>query len=131
MTADEIDGALLRLWRWGKVQLLIQVHDSILFQYREEDEDWIIPEVLGMMNQPLRLARDREFVVPSDMKIGWNWGEVEYWSKPDAAKGKCKPEDVGGVKDNADGLIKWKGGDSRRRTERPTAARKLSFDHLV
>lgn len=43
LTADEIDTALLRLWQTDRVQLLLQVHDSILFQYPEEREDEIIP----------------------------------------------------------------------------------------
>jgi DNA polymerase-1 len=111
MTADEIDTGLLRLWRDGRVQLLIQVHDSILFQYREEDEDEIIPWALNELRVELELREGRKFVVPTEAKIGWNWGEFG--------------------KDNPDGLIKWKGGDDRKRSTAPKAARKFSFDHLV
>ena len=46
MTADEIDLGLLSLWRSNRVQLLLQVHDSILFQYPEEQENVIIPRLL-------------------------------------------------------------------------------------
>ena len=39
MTADEINTGILNLWRSNRVQLLVQVHDSILFQYPEEQEN--------------------------------------------------------------------------------------------
>lgn len=117
MTADEIDTGLLRLWRANRVQLLVQVHDSILFQYPEEMEDEIIPWAIDTLKVHLHLTRGRDFFVPVDAKVGWNWGEVEY--------NKDKT-----VKDNPDGLVKWKGHDSRKRQELPKAARKFSFDHL-
>lgn len=116
MTADEIDTGLLKLWRGNKVQLLVQVHDSILFQYREEEEAEILPWALNQLQVELELKGGRKFIVPVDAKIGWNWGEQEVDKK-------------GNVK-NPDGLIKWKGGDSRKRTEQPRPARKFSFDHL-
>lgn len=118
MTADEIDTGLLRLWRGNKVQLLIQVHDSILFQYREEEEDTILPWALDQLKVHLELVGGRDFYVPVDAKVGWNWGEVEY-------------NKDGTPKDNPDGLIKWKGHDSRKRQETPRAAKKLSISHLV
>lgn len=129
MTADEIDTGLLNVWRqFPAVQLLIQVHDSILLQYPEELEDEILPKLIQAMRVPLQLAKGREFVVPVDAKIGWNWGEVIYWSAADAAKGKCKADEVGKPKDNPDGLIKWKGHDTRRRVNYPAGTR--SFDEL-
>lgn len=97
MTADEIDTGILNLWRAQKVQLLIQVHDSILLQYPEELEDEIVPWALDALKVPFTLARDRRFVVPTEAKVGWNWGE-------------CSEE-------NPDGLIKWRGHDDRKRVE--------------
>lgn len=98
MTADEINTGLLNLWRANRVQLLVQVHDSILFQYREEEEDEIIPWALEALKVPLELAGGRKFVVPTEAQIGWNWGKYN-------------------ADDNPDGLQKWKGGDTRKRTE--------------
>lgn len=100
MTADEINTGILELWRANRIQLLVQVHDSILFQYREEEEDEIIPWALEALKAPLVLKRDRPFVVPTEAKIGWNWGE---WSE-----------------ENPDGLKKWKGSDARKRVETET-----------
>jgi len=103
MTADEIDIGLLRLWRAHRVQLMIQVHDSILIQYPEEQEDEIVPWAIQQLHVPLELARGRKFSVPVDAKVGWNWGDDKD------STGKVNP----------DGLIKWKGHDGRKRTEKP------------
>lgn len=97
MTGDEINRGIIKLWRANRVQLLVQVHDSILFQYPEELEDEIVPWALEAARVPLTLARGREFVVPTEAKTGWNWGNH--------------------ADDNPDGLKKWKGGDTRKREE--------------
>lgn len=97
MTADEINKGILNLWRANRVQLLMQVHDSILFQYPEHLESEIIPWAMQALRTTLRLAKDRDFTVPIDAQVGWNWG----YAGPS----------------NLDGLKKWKGGDDRKRTE--------------
>lgn len=100
MTAEEINIGMLHVWRAKKVQLLVQVHDSILFQYPEELEDEIIPWALKTLRIPLTLTHDREFVVPTEAKVGYNWGEFDKDKNPD-------------------GLVKWKGigSDGRKRTD--------------
>lgn len=110
MTADEIDIGMLRLWRAGKVQLLVQVHDSILFQFPEEQENEIIPWALEQLRVHITLKRGRDFCVPTEAQVGWNWGKFD-----DALidKKTGKPN----LYHNPDGLIKWKGSDSRKRTE--------------
>lgn len=97
MTADEINEGILALWRANRIQLLVQVHDSILFQYPEELEDEIVPWALETLKTHLVLKGGRDFVVPTEAMTGWNWGYVG--------------------EDNPDGLKKWKGGDTRKRTE--------------
>lgn len=74
MTADEMNHAMLALWRLGIAQILLQGHDSILIQYPQERENEIVPEVLRTMRVPLELEGGRQFVVPLDVKVGWNWG---------------------------------------------------------
>lgn len=103
MTAEEINIGMLRLFRdrdpkWD-LQLLVQVHDSILFQYKEQYEDEIIPWALEALRAPINLVKGRTFCVPTEAKIGWNWGD-----KAD---------------DNPDGLIKFKGHDQRTRSTTP------------
>jgi len=97
-TADEIDTGLIRLFRSNKVQLLVQVHDSILFQFPEEQEDEIVPWAIDLLKVHLTLEKGRDFYVPTEAKTGWNWGD--------------------GVAKNADGLMKWKGHDGRKRVWR-------------
>lgn len=97
MTADEINQGILKLWQANRVQLLMQVHDNILFQFPEELEDEIIPWAIETLKIHLVLKKDREFHVPTDAKTGWNWGNHS--------------------EDNPDGLKKWRGGDTRKREE--------------
>jgi DNA polymerase-1 len=105
MTADEINRGILNVWRSGRVQLLMQVHDSILFQYPEELEDEIVPWALETLRAPITLKGDRRFVVPTEAMTGWNWG---YYSD-----GKDPKKPI-----NLDGLKKYKGHDSRTREEK-------------
>lgn len=107
MTAEEINTGILNLWRANRVQLLIQVHDSILFQYPEELEDEIIPWALDALRTTLILKKGREFSVPTEAKTGWNWGNYSD--------------------DNIEGLKKWRGGDDRKRAEEI----KLSLSSLL
>lgn len=115
LTADQIDTGLIRLWRLGRVQVLMQVHDSILFQYREEEEDEIIPLALEALKVEIPLIEGRSFHVPVEAKIGWNWGDV-------------KTDKQGNVIDNPSGLVKWKGPGLDTRT-RP-ALRRVSLRDL-
>jgi hypothetical protein len=53
----------------------------------------------------LELTYGRRFVVPTEAKVGWNWGDENL----DPKKGLLNP----------DGLVKYKGHDTRRRMEAP------------
>lgn len=107
LTADEINRGILNLFRANKLELLVQVHDSILTQVREDCFDDVVPWALEALQSPIELAKGRRFVVPTEAKVGWNWADRSD--------------------DNEDGLIKWKGGDSRTRWELPKS---LSVDDL-
>lgn len=97
-TAEEINIGMLRVWRGHRVHLLIQVHDSILFQYPEELEDEVMPWVMEQLKVEIELVGGRKFFVPVDAKVGWNWG------------------DVGRDGSNPFGLAKYKkGGETRQR----------------
>lgn len=107
LTGDEINKGMLKLWRSNRIQLLVQVHDSILFQYPEEEEAEIIPWALEALKTHIPLKLGRDFYVPTEAKIGWNWGDFD-------------------ANENPDGLVKWKGQDARTRQER----QKLSIHGL-
>jgi DNA polymerase I len=76
MTADEMNLAMLAVWRLNAVQLLLQVHDSILIQYREDQENVILPKVLDAMRISLELEGGRKFTVPLSVSVGWNWAKA-------------------------------------------------------
>lgn len=99
ITSDTINGGMLELWRANVCQLLLQVHDSVLVQYREDLEDDLLPKILKLVERPIRV-RDRVVTIPAEAKIGWNWANFDY-KNPEA---------------NPDGLIEWKGQrDVRKR----------------
>lgn len=103
-TADEVNIGMLRVWRERRdnswCQLLIQVHDSILFQFPEELESEVMPWALERMTVWQELRGGRKFAVPVEGKTGWNWGDF--------------------TDKNPGGLKKWKGADDRKR---PTLSR--------
>jgi DNA polymerase-1 len=95
--ADILNRGMLKVWEANQCQLLMQIHDAILFQYPQEAEDEIIPLVLDQLRYPIQLEGRREFTIPYEVKTGWNWGKYHGTSNPD-------------------GLKAWAGGDKRRRT---------------
>lgn len=111
MTAEQINLGLLAIWRSaecqaGVVQPLIQVHDSILLQYKEDREEWVLPRLKKLMHAaPLTLPGNREFNVPCEIKIGWNWADAD--------------------KENPQGLVKFDGRthDTRHRQDAPQMSR--------
>jgi DNA polymerase-1 len=120
MTADEINWAMLRFYsivkpRFPSAELMIQVHDSLLIQYDESDEEAILPYIKEAFKVELTLAEGRKFFVPCEVQVGWNWDYQVKWSEKDFEKGKCSKSDVGQVKENPNGMIKYKGADTRQR----------------
>lgn len=115
MTGEEINTGIIRLFRAERVELIVQVHDNVVFQFPEDREEEIIPWAINELKVKLNLVRGREFSVPVDAKTGWNWADVEY-------------DDKGNVIANEGGLQKWKGKDSRKR---PKPAAPLSLLNLL
>ena len=92
---DILNRGMLQVWRLNVCQLLLQIHDAILVQYPEGDEDRIIPVLLGAIEVPINLNSERKLLIPAEAKTGWNWS-VESNTNPD-------------------GLRKYRGRDERRR----------------
>jgi DNA polymerase I-like protein with 3'-5' exonuclease and polymerase domains len=70
--ADYIDLGLWLVWKkYPNIQILGQVHDAILFQYNEKDEDSIIPTVRKCLDIKLKI-HDRILRIPSEAATGWN-----------------------------------------------------------
>ena len=84
ITADTIDRGLLALWRANRVQLLLQVHDSVLFQFPQDHEAEVVPWAISQIEQSVALKGGRTFMIPGDAKVGWNWSDSS--SDPDALR---------------------------------------------
>ena len=114
MTGEQIDRGLYQVWKAfpTEVELLNQVHDSILKQISFSGHEVLIPKILKTMVVPLTLKGGRKFVVPLDAKCGWNWGD--YNDNP-----KRGPL-------NLHGLKKWKGLEERT----PPAPQERLRDYL-
>lgn len=97
MTADEMNNAMLAVWRMNIASIMLQGHDSILLQYPEEKENEVIPKVLEAMRVPLELEAGRSFVVPVECQTGWNWAKA--------------------TNENPNGLAKYPDGRTRRYTQ--------------
>lgn len=125
MTADEIDLGMLAMWRDAKrwdAQLLAQVHDSTLWQVPRAVVDEFVPWALKTKALPIELEGGRQFTVPIEAKVGFNWGDhTPGYTKKD---GTVVPEI------NPDGLRKWKGKLTVERQNLYTPRRKLTIADL-
>jgi len=75
-TADNLNLGMWRVWKhMPEVQLIGQVHDSIVFQFSETlDPKIIVPKVQDLLKTELTAPNGRKFSVPTDAKLGYNWG---------------------------------------------------------
>ena len=101
MTGHEMDMGIIQLWESpfyheSGCQLLIQVHDSILFQVPYPNHAEVINTALRLLKFNYTLKGGREFSVPLEAKVGWNWGDVQK-------------DKTGNVIGNHMGLDKFKG----------------------
>lgn len=96
--ADILNRGMLAVWRANRCQLLMQIHDAILIQYPESQEDDVIAQVLSDLTQSVELKHNRTLTLIPDVMTGWNWGKAS--------------------EANPDGLKAWVPGDQRRRTEK-------------
>lgn len=100
MTGEEINHGVLQLWRDPRFELLVQVHDSIMFQIDQREINTLVPLALELLKAPITLRGGREFYVPLEAMVGWNWGY--YNDEP--KKGPI----------NLEGLKKWTGEELRK-----------------
>jgi DNA polymerase-1 len=109
MTADRTNLWLWKVWATlsNRIQLLAQTHDSITFQFQEDDNiDEIVAQVLALLSE-IRLVdpkSQRTYLTPGEAKVGWNWAPLS--------------------ENNPAGLRKWKKGVSDERT-RPSGLDRL------
>lgn len=122
--ADILNRGMLSVWTERDCILLLQIHDAILVQYPEGEEDRVIPKVLSQLHYPVGLEQGRELVIPYGVSVGWNWGKYCCGNKSNPGCANCKGEA------NLDGLKSYKPGDQRRRTpETPLLDRRIHLVH--
>lgn len=77
-TAEEINLGMINLWNTlPEAEILLQVHDSLTFQYPADQENIIIPKALAAVQVSQELKQGRHFSVPVDCTVGWNWGSAK------------------------------------------------------
>lgn len=100
MTGDAINIGILNLWHDKDFELLIQVHDSILFQIDQNRIAELVPRALELLEAPITLKGGRRYSIPLDAQVGWNAGERKVDKKTGAVT-------------NPMGLVGWKGQELR------------------
>ena len=58
------------------VEILLNVHDELVFQYKPEHRDVAMSEVKHKMTIPL-IIKGRELIIPVELSFGPNWGDME------------------------------------------------------
>ncbi|KKL08819.1 hypothetical protein LCGC14_2572050, partial [marine sediment metagenome] len=101
---DLLNLGMYRVWKYSIINyLLSQLHDAILTQFKEEDEEEAVAELKEMLTIPVQI-NEREMIIPVEVLVGWNWAKYDY----------KKPER------NPDGLRFCPGGDDRTRQISPS-----------
>lgn len=60
----------------GECELLLQVHDELLWQVRDDKIDYYAPRLLGLMERRF-MARSHEVYLPAAASLGKRWGTLE------------------------------------------------------
>lgn len=75
-TADDLNLGLWRIWKHmgTRIQILLQLHDAVYFQYRTSDnEREIITQAQKLLDVEFNY-NGRKFIVPTDVQVGYNFG---------------------------------------------------------
>lgn len=115
MTGEEINRGILNLFHDPRFELMVQVHDSILFQVDIAKVNDLVPIALDLLRVPITLKGGREFCVPLEAETGYNWG-------------KRKEKDGKAI--NPNGLTKFKGNETRI-PPRDKPRKRIGFEDII
>lgn len=59
----------------GMIRPLLQIHDDLLFEVREEEAEWVSAMIQGYMENVVRWS----IPTPVDPKMGKTWGDMKKW----------------------------------------------------
>lgn len=84
--SDIIRVAMVRIQQYIKelqleqdVRLLLQVHDELIFEIRNEKRSVVIPTILDIMTNALDEKRTKGVPILAEVKVGQNWEEMKEW----------------------------------------------------
>ena len=87
-SADIIRIAMVKIYEYlkekkleGKVAMLLQVHDELLFEIETKSLDSIIPELVSRMTDVVPEKDSNGVPVAVEVKVGQNWEEMEKWKQ--------------------------------------------------
>jgi DNA polymerase-1 len=76
-TIPDITNCLMKFMR-GKAPLLLQVHDSLLFEVKESEVDAVVREVRKTeLWHPEIILDGGQLIIPIDIEVGQSWGKLE------------------------------------------------------
>jgi hypothetical protein len=126
MTGDILNLGLYNVWLYeletkGQlIQILGQVHDAIVFQYRPAYERSVLTKVLNLMKVPV-IVGPEVMLIGTEVYVGWNWRK--YVSESYAKKK--------GVSPNLFGIKKWSLDESDTRAAPTRQAPRSLLDQRV
>jgi DNA polymerase I-like protein with 3'-5' exonuclease and polymerase domains len=59
-----------------RIQLLHQVHDALLGQFKIEDTAWAVSKIRSWFNNPIKVAH-QTLIIPFEGGYGRSWGELK------------------------------------------------------
>ena len=87
LEADIMKKAMIGVDNWiqkenlnNNVKMLLQVHDELLFEVKEDLVKKIAPEIVKIMESVIKLS----VPIAAEAKIGNNWGELRVFPKRNA-----------------------------------------------
>ncbi len=84
---------MINLWRDSRVEFLVQVHDSLLFQCHWKEVNEVVPDALKALEVHLPLKRGRDFFLPLEAMTGYNWNYMDKETNPEGLS-KFKGEEL-------------------------------------
>lgn len=73
MAMIEIDKFLRKNFKKAEIKMLLQVHDELIFEVREDLVEQVAPEIKKIMEGVMKL----KVPIVAEIKSGYNWGELE------------------------------------------------------
>lgn len=80
-TGEFTNRGMIQLWLYRNrhnlpIRFLLQVHDSLVFLVPAARVNELVPLILKQLRVTLPLVGGRDFSIPHDAKVGWNYGKV-------------------------------------------------------